>query len=621
MTSSSIERQSESDLQSSQTVDATQTVRTSTNDGTETPAKNECQVSNQQPTPESPKVSWPFFSRFNNQRYGMACRMGALILIGSLGALGNDLYYQGLNGKPTNDSQWPIVFGNALSTFVKFCLGTAVGIAFNQLAWLTVKTRGFKVETLDALFSACDSFLSLFHIRLYYEVYYIAIVAVLNRSLSLCFITPVSTLTTTNSDQISPVTCDNVPMLDFTRENKFGLSSDDQERAGMSYWDTDNNFYTYNAPSSELERIFQLTALSFTGPLHPSNPCQSFNSCTYSVNLDAPAYKCESRQEFGGNKKFDISQLLPTGNLLYASYSSIDEDEGGRPLAWNTSTSSAPGFGVFTELPSLWVGWVTKPDDYQPHIAECLMYNATTTYDMTFSGDQMVANRTNIALHSLLLPPGSLKSPQDDDYQQFSGYHAAGYEFRSWLSGTIISDPEAVFIDNTSALQSNLFGDTTGLPVSADLAATLEQRFRDYFLSMLSDTRLHSQVNSSVPCSVKNPVLVWKYEPFWLVLPYGLAVGATVACAIVGLICFHKNGYPADIAFSTFITTSRSDDLEKLAEGHSLGQWPMNKRILDTRLQFGELVASADQDNPPSRRAAFAFPDNVRDIKNVTEYL
>lgn len=195
----------------------------------------------------------------------------------------------------------------------------------------------------------------------------------------------------------------------------------------MAYWDfRDDGLSSYHQASQELKRIFRLAMLSITGPLRPPTPCPSSIACTYPLTLDAPTYRCEGRQEFGGRNPqgYERSQMAPDGPLYYASYSSFEEGEEGQPLAWSNMSLSTREMGVFTEIPSLWVGWVTDYDDHlqghKSHITECFLYDATLTYELTFSGDSMLINQTSATTHHLLLSPGASKAPWDEDYQQFS---------------------------------------------------------------------------------------------------------------------------------------------------------------------------------------------------------
>lgn len=219
--------------------------------------------------------------------------------------------------------------------------------------------------------------------------------------------------------------------MNFTRETDYTLDGADDNLSGLAYWNINSdNEYWYTSPSMEMERIFTLATLSTTGPLSPANPCPSGTNCTYSIQFDAPAYGCEERDDFGGPYQlYNKSQIAPAGDLLYASYSSLPmgpEDENGEPLIWYNMTNSDPRVGVFTGLPSLWLGWATGiPNgpslwsNLTAHIVECQMYDATYSFTVSFASGNMVVNNSATTLNSLLLPPGSTEDPSALDYMRF----------------------------------------------------------------------------------------------------------------------------------------------------------------------------------------------------------
>jgi hypothetical protein len=178
------------------------------------------------------------------------------------------------------------------------------------------------------------------------------------------------------------------------------------------------------------------------------------------------------------------------------------------------------------------------------------------------------------------------------------------------------------WIDHTQAAQTKWFNPTTGLVLSPDFARTIENSFQDFWISMLSDTKLHSQFTTSVPCSVTENVLVWAYAPFWLALPYGLALGLNAIAVVVGMYCFRENGCSMNTNFSTLVTTTRSADLDNLVQGQRLGYWPIAKEILHSRIRFGELVVPSDDDGEESSqpRTAFALPNNVKQMDEPSKY-
>lgn len=220
--------------------------------------------------------------------------------------------------------------------------------------------------------------------------------------------------------------------MNFTREFNYTLDGADDALSGLTNWivNEDNGLYTYANPSSALHRIFTLSSLSSTGPIQPNNPCPAGTNCTYSISFNAAAYGCEERDDFGGpGQQLKKSDLAPVGDVVYGSYSSLPmgpEDENGVPLIWDNMTADDPMAGAFTGLPSLWLGWSTgtpTPEDawanLVPHIAECQMYNATYSFEITFASGQMSINNSQTKLNDLLLPAGTTKFPNATDYLEF----------------------------------------------------------------------------------------------------------------------------------------------------------------------------------------------------------
>lgn len=201
-------------------------------------------------------------------------------------------------------------------------------------------------------------------------------------------------------------------------------------------------------------------------------------------------------------------------------------------------------------------------------------------------------------------------------------YYATSSLFRNLLSGnSSLTDTddlmEEYVITYTAATETVLLDPNTQLPAAGpDLATSVSNFYRDLFVSMMSDRQLHDLQTTTVPCTVTAPVQVWRYEPFWLALPYGIAMGVTLLTLLVGMHGFIKNGYAADANFSTFVMTSRSKDLDELSRGSSLGHWPKERHLMESRLRFGEI--ETDGKNP---HAAFAFQENVKDFDRRKQFV
>jgi hypothetical protein len=119
---------------------------------------------------------------------------------------------------------------------------------------------------------------------------------------------------------------------------------------------------------------------------------------------------------------------------------------------------------------------------------------------------------------------------------------------------------------------------------------------------------------------MSNKVWLWNYKPFWLLLSYSLAVAFTLLAVIEGLLAFKRNGYAADTNFSTILVTTRNVSLDRIAEGHFLGQSPVGKEFERNKSRFGDVGVAGTSGGTGTRHAAFGTPDEVHDIHFRAEY-
>ena len=81
--------------------------------------------------------------------------MALFLLFGILLAVRHYLYYASLNGSAAGSAsrqQWPIRFGTAFAYLVTSCLNAAVGLAFTQQLWRSVRQKPFSIDSLDKMF-------------------------------------------------------------------------------------------------------------------------------------------------------------------------------------------------------------------------------------------------------------------------------------------------------------------------------------------------------------------------------------------------------------------------------------------------------------------------------------
>jgi hypothetical protein len=199
-------------------------------------------------------------------------------------------------------------------------------------------------------------------------------------------------------------------------------------------------------------------------------------------------------------------------------------------------------------------------------------------------------------------------------------YHAAGWIFRFQLGSNInyTSDVGGYAQSSSGISQTRLVDEVTQLVVP-NFPTAIENEFAAVILSLLSDASFASRTNISTPCTVTATELVWNYKPFWLVLSYSLGVGSMCVAAGMGVVAFRRNGYSADMSFSSIVATTRNKDLDVLTEGISLGYSPLPKRFQSKRLRFGE--ARGQMAGGGVAHTAFGLEGNVTGIKVGKKYV
>lgn len=88
----------------------------------------------------------------------------------------------------------------------------------------------------------------------------------------------------------------------------------------------------------------------------------------------------------------------------------------------------------------------------------------------------------------------------------------------------------------TSAIHATLLNSSTQLPTGGgDLAASMLSFYQDIFISTMSDPNLQDRHTKNLPCSIYSQLQVWRHDPFWLVMPYAIAVGVTIPILLVAM--------------------------------------------------------------------------------------
>jgi hypothetical protein len=81
--------------------------------------------------------------------------MACSLFLGLLLALGHHFYYNYLNGRiveSQSQQQWFLRAGTGLAFLVRAFLSAAVGIAYTQILWRTLRSRSITIQGVNSLF-------------------------------------------------------------------------------------------------------------------------------------------------------------------------------------------------------------------------------------------------------------------------------------------------------------------------------------------------------------------------------------------------------------------------------------------------------------------------------------
>lgn len=180
------------------------------------------------------------------------------------------------------------------------------------------------------------------------------------------------------------------------------------------------------------------------------------------------------------------------------------------------------------------------------------------------------------------------------------------------LNSAIAACPEIKEGTADSGLQSEMWFNSS-LCRAGSVPGAIEDLSQNLTLSVLSSAQLSNETAARV--TVHTSATVYSYNWRNLLLAYAIAAAAAAACAAVGLQALVENGYSASTTFSSILLTTRNADLDDLARGHCLGEFPLAKDVGDTRLRYGILRSQDDDVDVSESHACFGFAGDVRELK------
>ncbi|RDW60438.1 uncharacterized protein DSM5745_10896 [Aspergillus mulundensis] len=555
--------------------------------------------------------------------------MVGLLLCGAGLATGHHFYYRSLDNTLVNSADqqaWAIRIGTALAFLVKSSLVSAVGIAAAQEIWATLRRKSVKLSGIDGMFAVLSNPMSFFIPDMWMYAKTLTLLAIISWLIPLTAVVTPSTLAvhleTTNRTIQSQV-----PTVNFTD----------------AFWDdmvTTAGAGRIRSPSAAISRLFTATSSSLEVVPVPA----LFPNSSYTLEFWGPSYKCQRLSEvIVQTQGLNYSDVL--GNQ-YDSFQALWDHEIGnvtRPVPTIISSGAVPSalnntFFIWASGANLlWNDNATQPTELV-----CQLWNTSYVVDMTFTNSIQTLtpiSAEHVAPANWSREEGSnsllnknLRAPEVNP-----GFFTVHLLFSGLIQGTLYASVSMELTENKtsssmtpfttmSIVQSGLFAcpdmwntsayvygnDETTLCRNRTLARAIEDLSHNFTYSLLS----LNAGNDRVPMTVSTPRNFYSYSRANLLIAYAVALGATVACVIVGFLALHENGVSQSTSFSSVLLTTRNPELDQLAVGHCLGADPVAKEIGNVRLRFGEL----QNEDPRYKHAAFGTKGSVTALTKGEEY-
>ncbi|KAI8291754.1 hypothetical protein K4K60_000573 [Colletotrichum sp. SAR11_57] len=363
------------------------------------------------------------------------------LVIGLGFAIGHHAYYKSLeNTLVYNDEQLTTLrYGTALAFAAKASMVAAVLLAFREQIWATFSTKFLRVTTLNDMFAAPETPLSLLNLEFLWKAKIAAALAIY-----CCVILTTSTLIAMPSVEIENTTCPGVRTLNFRFEDttdwRNGGKINDLYQQSLSYWNqtsedkNDPHFFDYYTAPSDNAKEFMQTSTYLQRPIidqeNTFEVCERGWNCTVEIRFVGPAYNCsEIRRgvngELGGPGflqqssgkamiPFDVRRLAPTGNFTYIAqtlhgeygYPQLDAvRSGGMPVM---EPPYPEHLGAFRTEPIIWIGYselnasynytefmntsaeVRNPWAFTPVVIACEHFEANYTAEIAYSDGMQI---------------------------------------------------------------------------------------------------------------------------------------------------------------------------------------------------------------------------------------
>ncbi|EKJ71664.1 hypothetical protein FPSE_08110 [Fusarium pseudograminearum CS3096] len=530
--------------------------------------------------------------------------MTGSLLLGLTLAIGHHLFYDYLNDRivqSQNQQEWFLRIGTGMAFLVRTLLSAAIGIAYVQIIWKTLKFKSVTVNGINSLFDALHNAWNLTTLELWTAAPTLTAVALVAWALPLiAVITPATLSIEISSEQNITVIDSLIPNIDY--DNNIGF---------FGSWYQNNTVF----PSSLISRL--LLPVATLGYI--LNIPAPFPNSSYSIDFYGPSISCTIPENAAFIDR--ISQTIanfsrPWGNVTYVGFvptAAIYPDsppevitredyaiEGLRRALNYTLVYTAISLdptdyvsnqGFFELKPaSFYVTTPNRPGGSAEKTFKCELYNTSYTVNFTFdNGLQNIRYKTErLNGVTALLSNDCHSQRQSDGCNAVTAYLSLMSAIGDLLLGARWNSLDGVGASHRTPIASTVLLESSDMHMidpndrpkfaikSMPMGETLEELFTNLTISLFSNyIFLQNDTTASyIPVTRFSAQNAFSYEPRNLFIAY-----------VYGLLCIKSSSSSYTNSFSTILRTTRNPDLDTvISAAETSGAEPLSKTLGNVRL-------------------------------------
>ncbi|EXL45915.1 hypothetical protein FOCG_11911 [Fusarium oxysporum f. sp. radicis-lycopersici 26381] len=540
--------------------------------------------------------------------------MTGSLFLGLLLAIGHHLYYHYLDGrviKSQNQQEWFLRVGTGIAFLARALLSAAVGFAYTQILWRTLRSKSVTIEGVNSLFGVLHNAWDFTTWELWTIAPALAVVAIIAWALPLIAVITPATLTVQVSDHPNVTVVDApIPLLDYDNMLNFAQFTG---VGGVGYY----------APSSYVSRVL-LSVASLGSILTIPAP---FPNSSYSVDFYGPLISCSTprnasfakllaeavKNETCCGDSAGYVGFVPSSNTMNSTEEgyALAGLRGAMNYSLISTVSSIDQTANATSSAKLYVVVPDKPASSSYIMAnksiECSLYNSSYAVNFTFdNGRQNITYKSKRLKGVTSIDAGLNQDTGSSQFNAAVAYIALMNSLGKLLLGSLGISHYGVMRPTQTQIMSSVLMDAKEMQVlggvnaatdrseapesvigNISMADALEQLFTNATISLFSNSKLlqNDTTASHGNITYLTTQIAFSYEPRNLFIAYGMGVLASAIIVIVGLLCIKSASASYATTFSTILRTTRNPDIDTIVPAaETSGAEPLSKHLGDTRL-------------------------------------